>query len=349
MKLIIYKYHFLVYLLKIIIFMTLSLGLSFQVDYNKKMGNPDKIYDVIIIGSGPAGLSAAIYTIRFGLETLMISGFTWGGQLMTTTLVENYPGFPEGINGPDLMRRMLNQAIRFGVEFVDYDAEKLENKEGIFNVFAGGKWYKGKTVIIATGARYRELGLESEKRLLGRGVSYCAVCDGYFFKDKDVAVVGGGDTALTDALYLADIVKKVYIVHRRDKFRASDILVDEVSKRNNIEVLWNRQVLDILGDKRVEGLKLYNKLTSKEEVLKVDGVFIAIGHIPNTELVKGLVELTESGYIKTHDFVKTNVPGLFAAGDVMDPKYQQAVTAAAFGVMAAIEAKEYIDRFWVKR
>jgi len=315
------------------------------VDYNRKVGNPDKLYDVIIIGSGPAGLSAAIYTIRFGLSTLVISGFNWGGQLMTTTVVENYPGFPEGINGPDLMRRMLNQAARFGVEFVDYNAEKLEVNEGKFRVYAGGAWYKGLTVIVATGARYRELGLNSEKRLLGRGVSYCAVCDGYFFKDGVVAVVGGGDTALTDALYLSEIVKKIYIIHRRQEFRASEALVNEVMRRDNIEVLWNRVVLDILGNKKVEALKLLNKETGKEEIVKVDGVFIAIGHIPNSDLVKDLVELTPKGYIKTKDFVKTSVPGLYAAGDVMDPKYQQAVTAAGFGVMAAIEAKQYIDSF----
>lgn len=314
-------------------------------DYNRKVGNPDKLYDVIIIGSGPAGLSAAIYTIRFGLSTLVISGFNWGGQLMTTTVVENYPGFPEGINGPDLMRRMLNQAARFGVEFVDYNAEKLEVNEGKFRVYAGGAWYKGLTVIVATGARYRELGLNSEKRLLGRGVSYCAVCDGYFFKDGVVAVVGGGDTALTDALYLSEIVKKIYIIHRRQEFRASEALVNEVMRRDNIEVLWNRVVLDILGNKKVEALKLLNKETGKEEIVKVDGVFIAIGHIPNSDLVKDLVELTPKGYIKTKDFVKTSVPGLYAAGDVMDPKYQQAVTAAGFGVMAAIEAKQYIDSF----
>ena len=314
-----------------------------QVDYNRKVGTPEKLYDVIIIGSGPAGLSAAIYSIRFGLSTLVISGFNWGGQLMTTTVVENYPGFPEGINGPDLMRRMLNQAARFGVEFVDYNAEKLEIENNRFRVFAGGAWYKGLSVIIATGARYRELGLDSEKRLLGRGVSYCAVCDGYFFKDGVVAVVGGGDTALTDALYLSEIAKKIYIIHRRGEFRASEALVNEVMKRNNIEVLWNRVVVYILGDEKVESLKLLNKETGEEEVIEVDGVFIAIGHVPNSDLVKNLVELTPNGYIKTTDFVKTSVPGIFAAGDVMDPKYQQAVTAAGFGVMAAIEAKHYID------
>ena len=262
---------------------------------------------------------------------------------MTTTIVENYPGFPEGINGPDLMRRMMNQAARFGVEFVDYDADKLVLDGNSFKVYAGGSWYTGLSVIIATGARYRELGLESEKRLLGRGVSYCAVCDGYFFKDGTVAIIGGGDTALTDALYLSDIAKKIYIIHRRREFRASHNLVTELNKKNNIQVLWNHIVIDILGDKKVEAIKLLDKETNDEKILEVDGVFIAIGHVPNTDLVKNIVELTPNGYIKTREFVKTNVPGLFAAGDVMDPKYQQAVTAAGFGVMAAIEAKRYLD------
>ncbi len=323
--------------------MSLPFGVSLQVDYNKKIGKPGKLYDVVIIGSGPAGLTAAIYTVRFGLSTLVITGFSWGGQLMTTTVVENYPGFPEGIDGPELMRRMLRQATRFGVEFVDYDAEKIEVEGDIVKVLVAGDWYLGKTLILATGAKYRELGLESEKRLMGKGVSYCAVCDGYFFKDQVVAVVGGGDTALTDALYLSDIAKKIYIIHRRDKFRASDALVREVSRRGNIEVLWNRVVKDILGDRKVTGLKLENRVTGEEEVLEVDGVFIAIGHDPNTSLVKGLLELDERGYVKTHDFVKTSLPMIFAAGDVMDPKYQQAVTAAGFGAMAAIEAKEYLD------
>ena len=324
--------------------MSISLGLSLQVYYNRKVGSPNKEYEVIIIGSGPAGLSAALYSIRFGMKTLVITGYTWGGQLMTTTLVENYPGFPEGVNGPDLMRRMMNQVARFGVEFVDYDAEKVEIKNKKFRVYAGGHWYTGLTLIVATGARYRELGLESEKRLLGKGVSYCAVCDGYFYKDGRVAVIGGGDTALTDALYLSEIAKEIFIVHRRDKFRASSALVNEVLKRENIKILWNRQVIDILGDRKAEGLKLLNKVNGEEEVLTVDGIFIAIGHIPNSDLVKNIVELTPEGYIKTHDFVKTSVEGLYAAGDVMDPKYQQAVTAAAFGVMAAIEAKHYIDK-----
>ncbi len=323
--------------------MSLPLGISLQVDYTKKVGRPGKLYDVIIIGSGPAGLTAAIYTIRFGLSTLVVTGFSWGGQLMTTTVVENYPGFPEGIDGPELMRRMMRQVSRFGVEFVEYDAEKIVVENDIVKVLVGGEWYLGRALILATGAKYRELGLESEKRLMGKGVSYCAVCDGYFFKDKEVAVIGGGDTALTDALYLSDIAKKIYIVHRRDRFRASEWLVDEISKRDNIVVLWNRQVLDILGENRVEGLKLLNKETGEEETLKIDGVFIAVGHVPNTELVKGLVELDEKGYIKTHDFVKTSNPLIFAAGDVMDPKYQQAVTAAGFGAMAAIEVKEYLD------
>jgi len=319
------------------------MGISLQVDYTRKIGKPGKVYDVVIIGSGPAGLTAALYTIRFGLSTLVITGFSWGGQLMTTTIVENYPGFPEGIDGPELMRRMMMQVSRFGVEFVEYDAEKIKVEDGLIKVLVSGDWYIGRTLILSTGAKYRELGLESEKRLMGKGVSYCAVCDGYFFKGRDVAVIGGGDTALTDALYLSDIANRIFIIHRRDKFRASEWLVEEVSRRNNISVLWNRQVVDILGSTKVEGVKMINKDSGSEEVLPVEGVFVAIGHVPNTELVKGLVELDEKGYIKTRDFVKTSHPLIFAAGDVMDPKYQQAVTAAGFGAMAAIEVKEFLD------
>jgi thioredoxin reductase (NADPH) len=317
--------------------------LTFAVTKMAKKGDPNKTYDVIIIGSGPAGLTAAIYTRRFGMSTLVITGLDWGGQLMTTTKVENFPGFPEGIDGPDLMRRIKEQAINFDVEMVENYADEIDLSSSPFRVKVSDAWYKGKTLIIATGARYKELGLEAEKRLLGKGVSYCAVCDGYLFKDKKVAVVGGGDTALTDALYLSGICKEVHIIHRRDKFRASKALVEQVNKRNNIILNLNRIVVDIIGDKKVEGIKIKNVTSGETEILDIEGVFIAIGHIPNTDLVRDRLELTEDGYIKTYEFVKTSVPGVYVAGDVMDPKYQQAVTAAAFGAMAAIEAKEYLD------
>jgi len=317
--------------------------LTFAVTKMAKKGDPSKLYDVIIIGSGPAGLTAAIYAKRSGMQTLVITGLDWGGQLMTATKVENFPGFPKGIDGPDLMRKIREQAINFDVEMVENYVSEVDLSSNPFRVKVSDIWYKGKTLIIATGARYKELGLESEGRLLGKGVSYCAVCDGYLFKDKKVAVVGGGDTALTDALYLSGICKEVHIIHRRDKFRASRALVEQVSRKSNIILHLNRIVIDIKGDNKVEGVEIKDVSGGKDEILNIDGVFIAIGHIPNTDLVRGKIELTNEGYIKTSEFVKTSVPGVFAAGDVMDPKYQQAVTAAAFGAMAAIEAKEYLD------
>jgi len=309
-----------------------------------KRGDPSKLYDVIIVGSGPAGLTAAIYALRSGLSTLLVTGLEWGGQLMTTTKVDNYPGFPEGIDGPELMKCMREQAIRFGVEIVEADADDIILSEYPYRVKVGSIYYTGKTIILATGARYRELGLESEKRLLGRGVSYCAVCDGFFFKNKVVAVIGGGDTALTDAIYLSSICKEVLIIHRRGEFRANKILVNKIKEYPNIKVVMNSIVLDILGDNKVEAIKVKNLDTGSENIIKVDGVFIAIGHVPNTDLVKDKLEIDERGYIKTYDFVKTSIPGVYVAGDVMDPKYQQAITAAAFGAMAALEAKEFIDK-----
>jgi len=318
-------------------------SLSFKVNRVARKADPNKIYDVIIIGSGPAGLTAAIYALRFGLSTLVIAGLDWGGQLMTTTKVENFPGFPDGVEGPELMRRMREQAVRLGVEMVENYVTDVDFSNIPYKVEVSGVKYKGRTLIIATGARHRELGLESEKRLVGRGVSYCAICDGYFFKNKKVAIVGGGDTAITDALYLAGICKEVHIIHRRNEFRASKALVDQIKGKNNALFHLNSVVVDILGEKNVEGVKIRNLKEGSEEILDVEAVFIAIGHIPNTDIFKNKIELTEGGYIKTHDFVKTSVPGVFAAGDVMDPKYQQAITASGFGAIAAIEAKEYLD------
>ncbi len=314
-----------------------------QMMAHEKRGDINKVYDVVIIGSGPAGLTAAIYASRAGLSTLVITGYSWGGQLMTTTKVDNYPGFPEGVDGPDLMVRLRQQAARFGVEFVEADATELDLKNRPFKIFVGHEVYRGKTIIIATGAKYRELGLESEKRLLGKGVSYCAVCDGYFFKDMDVAVVGGGDTAVTDAIYLANIARKVYLIHRRDKLKADKILQEKLSKLENVELVLNSLVIDILGQDKVEGIKIRRK-DCGEELIKVDGVFIAIGHIPSTDLVEGKLELTKHGYIKTYGNTMTSVEGVFAAGDVMDPGYQQMVTAAAFGAMAALDAEEYLRK-----
>jgi len=319
------------------------ISILFSVSRAARKGDPNKIYDVIIIGSGPAGLTAAIYTLRSGLSTLIITGLDWGGQLMTTTKVENFPGFPEGIDGPNLMMKMREQAIKFGAELVENNVEDIEVDSKPFKVKVGNMIYKGKSIIIATGARYRELSLESEKRLLGRGVSYCAVCDGFFYRNKPVAIIGGGEAALTDALYLSSICREVHLIHRRDKFRASDALVEQVLSTHNIYRHMNKVVIDIIGDKKVTGIKIKDVKTGMDSVLAVEAVFIAIGHIPNTEVFKDKVELTKSGYIKVYDIVKTNIPGIFAAGDVMDPKYKQAITASAFGAMAAIEAKEYLE------
>lgn len=318
--------------------------LKLQVRGLEKKGDVNRLYDVIIIGSGPAGFTAAIYTARAGLSTLIIIGYNWGGQLMTTGRVDNYPGFPDGIDGPELMVRLRKQVARFGVEFVEADATKLELDKFPFRVHVGNDVYKGKSIIIATGAKYRELGLESERRLLGKGVSYCAVCDGYFFKDMAVAVVGGGDSAVTDAIYLAKIANKVYLIHRRDVLRAEKFLQEKLFKLDNVELILNSVVTDILGDDKVVGIKIMDKASSKERIIKVDGVFIAIGHRPFSDLVKGQLELTENGYIKTHGFTKTSVDGVFAAGDVMDPRYQQMVTAAAFGAMAALDAEKYLRK-----
>jgi len=262
---------------------------------------------------------------------------------MTTTTVENFPGFPEGVDGPDLMMKIREQAIKFGAELVENNVEDIEINSRPFKVKVGNTFYRGKTIIIATGARYRELGLESEKRLLGRGVSYCALCDGFFYKDKPVAIIGGGETALTDALYLSGICSEVHLIHRRDKFRASNTLVEQVLSTHNIRPHMNKIVIDIIGDKKVIGIKIRDVKTNVESILSVDAVFIAIGHIPNTDVFRDKVELTKNGYIKVHDIVKTSIPGIFAAGDVMDPKYKQAITASAFGAMAAIEAKEYLE------
>jgi thioredoxin reductase (NADPH) len=317
---------------------------KFVIGVYEKRGDEKKLYDVIIIGSGPAGLTAGIYSVRAGLSTLIITGYTWGGQLMTTTKVDNYPGFPEGVDGPDLMMRLRQQAAKFGVEFVEADATNLDLRKRPFKVYVENRVFKGKSIIIATGAKYRELGLEAERRLLGKGVSYCAVCDGYFFKDMKVAVIGGGDTAVTDAIYLSNIADEVYLIHRRSELRATKLLQDKLKTIKNIKLILNSEVTDIIGEDRVAAIKIKNKENNIEEILEVDGVFIAIGHIPATDLVKGQIELTENGYIKTYGFTKTSVEGVFAAGDVMDPRYQQMVTAAAFGAMAAIDAEEYLRK-----
>ncbi len=301
------------------------------------------MYDVIIIGSGPAGLTAAIYTSRAKLKTLVVAGTAWGGQLMLTTEVENFPGFQNGILGPDLMDNMWKQAERFGAEMIFDDATAVDFSSKPFKVVGGDKVYEGKSAIISTGASARWLGLESETRLRGKGVSVCATCDAPFFKDKKAVVVGGGDTAIEEALALSKFVREVKVVHRRDKLRASSLLEERAFKNPKIEFVWNSTVQEILGKDRVEGVRL-KKVDSEEEFeLACDAVFIAIGRKPNTEIFRGQVELDEKGYVKVKDGTKTNVEGVFVAGDARDYRYRQAVTAAGGGCKAALDVEKYLE------
>jgi len=299
---------------------------------------------VIVIGSGPAGLTAAIYASRDRLKTLVVAGAMWGGQLMLTTEVENFPGFKEGILGPDLMDNMWKQAERFGTELIFDDATAVDFSSRPFKVTVGSKVYEGKSVIIATGASAKWLGLESETRLRGRGVSVCATCDAAFFKDKKAVVVGGGDTALEEALALSKFAKEIKVIHRRDKLRASMILQERAFKDPKIELIWNSTVQEILGKDRVEGIRLRKVDSNEEFELSCDAVFIAIGHKPNTEVFKGQIELDQKGYAVVRDGTKTNVEGVFAAGDVKDYRYRQAATAAGEGCKAALDAEKYLER-----
>ena len=301
------------------------------------------MYDVIVIGSGPAGLTAAIYTSRSKLKTLFVAGAMWGGQLMLTTEVENFPGFKEGILGPDLMDNMWKQAERFGAEMIFDDATAVDFSSKPFKVTVGRKVYEGKSVIIATGASAKWLGLESETRLRGRGVSVCATCDAAFFKDKKAVVVGGGDTAMEEALALSKFAREVKVVHRRDKLRASKILQERAFKDPKIEFIWNSTVQEILGKDRVEGVRLRKVDSNEEFELACDAVFIAIGHRPNTEIFQGQVEMDQAGYIIAKDTTKTSVEGVFVAGDAQDYRYRQAVMAAGAGCKAAMDAERYLE------
>lgn len=302
-----------------------------------------KEYDIIIAGSGPAGIAAGIYTIRANLSTLIISGKTPGGQLMLTTDVEDYPGFPGGIQGPELMAKMRKQAELLGVHFLDEDVTSVNFKKKPLSVFVEKKEFKCKSFIVATGASARWLGLESEKKLIGHGVSACAVCDGTFFRNKDVAVIGGGDTAMREALFLSKMCKTVTVIHRRDKLKAQPILRDRASKTKNIKWIWNSVVEEFIGKDKLESVKLKNVVKNKTSELKFQGAFVAIGHKPNTEFLKGNVELDDHGYIVLKEGSKTSVEGVFGAGDVHDYRYMQAVTAAGAGCMAALDAHEYIE------
>ncbi len=304
------------------------------------------MYDVVIIGSGSAGYTAAIYSCRAGRKTLLLAGSIPGGQLMLTSDVENFPGFPESVVGPELMERMRKQAERFDPEIVYDDASEVDFKSRPFKVTVGKKIYEGKTVIISTGANAKWLGIPSETKFRGHGVSSCATCDGYFFKEKDVVVVGGGDTAMEEATFLANITKKVTVVHRRDKLRASQIMQERSLKNPKISFVWDSVVKEILGDSNVTGVTSKNLKTGKEQMLKTDGVFVAIGYEPNTSIFKGQIDLDPKGYIITHKETETNVPGVFAAGDVRDFRYRQAITAAADGCKAAMDADRFIGEHY---
>jgi thioredoxin reductase (NADPH) len=302
---------------------------------------PD-VHDLIIIGGGPAGLTAAIYAGRANLKPVVIEGFGAGGQLMLTTDVENYPGFPEGIQGPELMQMFRGQAERFGATTIQADVSRVDLSERPFGVWVDDEEYRAKAVIIATGASARWLGLESETRLRGFGVSTCATCDGFFFKDKPMVVVGGGDSAMEEAIYLARMASKVTIVHRRDQFRASAIMAERALANEKVAVRWNAAVEEAVGDGKVEAVRVRDTVTGELEDIPAAAMFVAIGHDPNTSLFVGQLELDDEGYVVT-DGTRTSVEGVFACGDVQDVVYRQAITAAASGCMAAMDAERWLE------
>lgn len=304
---------------------------------------PPRKVRVAIVGSGPAGLTAAIYCARANLAPLVISGVPAGGQLMLTTDVENFPGFPEGIMGPELVERMREQARKFGAEFLDYNVQKVELKRRPFRLDLGtGGVVLADTVIVATGANARWLDLPNEQRLRGHGVSACATCDGFFFKGKRVAVVGGGDSAMEEALFLTKFAEEVTLIHRRSEFRASPIMLQRAKAHPKLKFLTSTTVEDVLGDGTVAGLTIRHLSTGKTERLDVEGLFLAIGHDPATEVFRGHLDLDAKGYLKTTEVTRTSVPGVFAAGDVYDHRYRQAVSAAGLGCMAALDVEKYL-------
>jgi thioredoxin reductase (NADPH) len=302
-----------------------------------------KIYGVIIIGSGPSGYTSAIYAARSNLSVLVLQGYQAGGQLMQTSDVENYPGFEDGILGPEMMDKFEKQALRFGAEMIPEDVISVDFSKRPFTVRTDTDEYQSRAVIIATGASAKWLGLPKEKHLQGRGVTACATCDGFFFKGKDVVVVGGGDTAMEEALFLTRYVNHVTLVHRRDILRASKIMQDRVRNHPKITVVLESEVADIIGEERVTGAILRNIATGEEKIVDVQGIFVAIGHQPNTSLFKGIINMDEAGYIVPVENTMTNISGVFAAGDVTDHRYRQAITAAGDGCRAAIDLERWLE------
>jgi len=302
--------------------------------------------NMVIIGSGPAGLTAAVYAARANLQPLLIEGKEPGGQLTLTTLVENFPGFPEGVMGPDLMDSMRKQAQRFGADVVNGYVHEVKLTKQPFRIYYADQEVQAKTVVISTGSSAKLIGIDTEIQLMGHGVSTCATCDGFFYRGKKIAVVGGGDPAMEEATFLTKFATNVSIIHRRDTLRASKIMQDRAMKNPKIHFIYNTVVEEVLGDKEtgVTGLRLQNVKTRDESELKVDGLFIAIGHNPNTDIFKGQIDLDEQGYVKTQpDSTRTNIPGVFACGDVQDPVFRQAITAAGSGCMAAMEAERWLE------
>ena len=327
-------------------------GASTKEEVHRSVSNAEntasEVRDVIIVGSGPAGYTAAVYTARANLKPLLLAGsVTAGGELMNTTDVENYPGFPDGIMGPDLMENFEKQAARFGTEIQFEDVTELDLDGDIKTVTIGsGETFQARSIILSTGSAYRELGLPNEKRLSGHGVSWCATCDGFFFKDQDIAVIGGGDSAMEEALFLTKFAKSVTVVHRRDTLRASKIMADRALAHEKINFVWNTGVEDVLGQDKVTGLRLKNLVDGTETELAVTGVFVAIGNDPRTDLVKGKLDLTPEGTIAVDGRTsKTSVQGVFAAGDVIDPTYRQAITASGSGCVAALDVEHYLADF----
>lgn len=302
-----------------------------------------EVRDVLILGSGPAGLAAALYAARAELSPLILTGMTLYGQASTTDTIENYPGFPEGIGGSELGQLFQNQAERFGAEIVMDYATGVDLQKAPFIVHTYSKTYAGKTLIITTGADPKKLNIPGEKELTCRGVSYCGTCDGWFFKDKDIVVVGGGDSALEEGLFLTRFAKSVTVIHRRDQLRASAILQNRAFANPKISFVWNSVITEILGEDRVEGVRIQNVNTNEEHVMTTEGIFIFIGHKPNTELFENKLEMDDKGYIVVNKFMETSIPGVFAAGEIADPHFRQVITSAGMGAAAGIQATRYLE------